>query len=161
MEADELYARQLHEHYSSRQPAHYASGQSRHNPNQGPHQPPHQGEEDKQYSFIDDDLPMIRDNIKKGFLETQTTVNKFLANIKKKLDGEDDDEPPNQPPRQSQGFPPRDQSYANYNQRSSEMRRSADRERYDADPRVIGDDFSNLELRDEEGKSPLSTTKYI
>lgn len=31
-------------------------------------------------------------------------------------------------------------------------RRSGDRERYDADPQVLGDDFSALELRDSEGK---------
>jgi hypothetical protein len=32
-------------------------------------------------------------------------------------------------------------------------RRSGDRERYDADPQVLGDDFSALELRDSEGES--------
>lgn len=37
--------------------------------------------------------------------------------------------------------------------RSSDMRRkSADRERYDSDPRVLGDDFTALELRDDEGE---------
>lgn len=37
--------------------------------------------------------------------------------------------------------------------RSGDMgRRSGDRERYDADPQVLGDDFSALELRDSEGK---------
>jgi hypothetical protein len=30
-------------------------------------------------------------------------------------------------------------------------RRSGDRERYDADPQVLSDDFSALELRDTEG----------
>ena len=33
-------------------------------------------------------------------------------------------------------------------------RRSADRDRYDADPELIGDDFSKLELRDAEGNTP-------
>lgn len=41
--------------------------------------------------------------------------------------------------------------------RSGDMgRRSGDRERYDADPQVLGDDFSALELRDGEGKQWFS-----
>lgn len=39
---------------------------------------------------------------------------------------------------------------------SSEGRRSADYARYDADPQVIGDDFSKLELK--EGEHPPRTT---
>lgn len=35
-------------------------------------------------------------------------------------------------------------------------RRSGDRERYDADPQVLGDDFSALELRDSEGRPDWS-----
>ena len=35
--------------------------------------------------------------------------------------------------------------------KSAEQRRSADHNRYDADNRVIGDDFAKLELRDNEG----------
>jgi hypothetical protein len=39
--------------------------------------------------------------------------------------------------------------------RSAESgRRSGDRERYDADPQVLGDDFSALELRDAEAPPP-------
>lgn len=36
--------------------------------------------------------------------------------------------------------------------RSADGRRSGDRDRYDADPQVLGDDFSALELRDAEGR---------
>jgi len=35
--------------------------------------------------------------------------------------------------------------------KSAEARRSADRERYDNDNRVLGDNFEALELRDDEG----------
>lgn len=89
----------------------------------------------KEHSFIDgtshlfrisqllDDLPIIRDNFKKGW---STLVSK----VKSKLDGE-----PEQPPPQ----PPRPGQYA-YNQQSS---------RYDADPRVLGDDFSHLNIQEQ------------
>jgi hypothetical protein len=39
--------------------------------------------------------------------------------------------------------------------KSAEQRRSADRERYDMDNRVLGDDFEALELRDDEGMCEL------
>lgn len=142
LEADEMYARQLHEHYSG------ASRQQRQKgaPHPQAPRPRTQAEEEREYSFLDDDLPMIRDNIRKGFLETQSTVNKWVANFKKKLDGDDDEGfsgPPTRPAQVHQGGNP---GYSNY------VRRSADRERYDADPQVLGDDFSTLELRDSEGK---------
>jgi hypothetical protein len=94
-----------------------------------------------------DDLPVIRDNIKKGFLETQSTVNKWVNSLKKKIDGEDEDNF-SQPPKQ--GYQPQQ----NYGGRGSNElgRRSADRERYDADPQVLGDDFAGLSMKDNEGK---------
>ena len=93
-----------------------------------------------------DDLPVIRDNIKKGFLETQQTVNKWVNTLKKKIDGEDEDDFQRPP---GQNYAPQ-QSYGN--RRSNDFgRRSADRERYDADPQVLGDDFAGLSLKDNEG----------
>ena len=148
LEADEIYARQLHEHYSSanRQP------RQRLDPSQQAPRERRQGEDERDYSFLDDDLPMIRENIRKGFLETQSTVNKWVTSFKKKLDGEDDESFTGQPARPAQVVQPGNQGYSNYGRRSSEMaRRSADRERYDADPQVLGDDFSTLEFRDAEG----------
>jgi CUE domain len=155
LEADEMYARQLHEHYSS------ASRPQRQNlePNQQAPRERKQGEEEREYSFLDDDLPLIRENIRKGFLETQSTVNKWVTNFKKKLDGDDDESFTGQPARPAQGVQAGSQGYTNYGRRSSEMaRRSADRERYDADPQVLGDDFSTLELRDAEGMLLLAAT---
>ena len=89
-----------------------------------------------------DDLPVIRENIRKGFLDTQTKVNSWVTNLKKRFDNEDEDE--------YQGSPG---SHTPSRSRvSGELgRRSGDRERYDADHQVLSDDFSALELRDSEG----------
>ena len=125
VDADALYARQLHEHY--------AATSSRDPPLPRPRQQtglkPNEMY-DKDHSFLDDDLPVIKENLRKGFLETQSKVNKWVMEFKKKIDGEEEEQPP---------LPPR---------RSAD-RRSADRERYDADPHVLGDDFAGLELRDD------------
>lgn len=92
-----------------------------------------------------DDLPVIRENLRKGFLDTQSKVNSWVTNLKKRLDGQDEDEQSIQHDEQSSAYGrPR---------RSGDLgRRSGDRERYDADPQVLGDDFSALELRDSEGE---------
>lgn len=100
-------------------------------------------------------MPVIRDNIKKGFLETQSKVNSWVTNLKKKIDGEDDDE-------DFQGkFPPAATGYSAGGPRQSSFgRKSGDYSRrgtdhdtnnYDADPQVLGDDFTNLQLSDHEG----------
>ncbi|KAK3078040.1 hypothetical protein LTS18_008591, partial [Coniosporium uncinatum] len=74
-----------------------------------------------------------------------------------KIEGEEDDDiPPPQPPRggyQRQNFGPSQSEQLYGIRKSSEARRSVerDRERYDSDPRVLGDDFTQLELRDDEG----------
>ena len=95
---------------------------------------------------MSDELPVIRDNIKKGFLETQSTVNKWVSNLKKKIDGDDDDIP--QRDTAQGGYTPQ-QQYGG--RRSGEFaRRSTDRERYDADPQVLGDDFAGLQMKDNE-----------
>lgn len=96
-----------------------------------------------------DDLPVIRDNIRKGFLETQSKVNSWVQNFKKRLDGEEeDDQPAPDDYIQSHG---ETQTYGRARRSGDFVRRSGDRERYDADPQVLGDDFSALELRDTEG----------
>ncbi|KAL4774806.1 hypothetical protein BDW60DRAFT_214752 [Aspergillus nidulans var. acristatus] len=139
LEADELYARQLAEHYNRRA------------------QPPRGGDEayrrqrhfddaaeEKEYNFFDDDLPVIRENIRKGFLDTQSKVSSWVQSLKKKIDGEEDDG--NTPSTRVYG----EESYGRP-RRSGELgRRSGDRERYDADPQVLSDDFSVLELKDSE-----------
>lgn len=100
-----------------------------------------------------DDLPAIKDNIRKGFLETQTKVNSWVQNFKKQLDGEEsEDEYRNTPARPADGYNEGYGEAAYHRSRlSAEARRSADRERYDADPQLISDNFSSLDMRDNEG----------
>ena len=83
-----------------------------------------------------DDLPIIKDNIKKGW-------STFLGKVKSKLDGE-----PEQPPAP----PPRPGEYG-YHRQSS---------RYDADPRVLGDDFSHLKIQDQSaGTAPRQSHRPL
>lgn len=92
---------------------------------------------------------MIRENFKKGFMETQTKVNAWFGNLKKQLNGEDEEE--EEHARASQRYEQQTSTFGR-SRRSGELgRRSGDRERYDADPQVLSDDFSALELRDGEG----------
>lgn len=184
MEADELYARQLAEHYdSSRTNQRRGSGGRFNEHLQGsrvgrPGASPNPDDVPWR-SFVDgkplqfgqlfekpiqlipmtDDLPEIRDNIRKGFQETQKTVNSWISAFKKNFDGEDEDDPqyrPAQPPRPGQQGAHYPASGGYPNRRSGDMRRSADMQRYDADPQLIGDDFSRLELRD--GEAPPRTS---
>lgn len=101
---------------------------------------------------IPDDLPEIRDNIKKGFWETQKTVNSWITNFKKNFDDNEEVDYTTQNTAQNARTSTPQQS-----RRSNEYgRRSADYNRYDADPQVIGDDFSKLNLKD--GDHPPRTT---
>ncbi|KAL9013825.1 MAG: hypothetical protein Q9173_001501, partial [Seirophora scorigena] len=158
--SDEQYARQLAEHYNGA--AAYAaprgSSRGRQNPpmtgptRTGPGQHEAFGG-DRERSFIDDDLPVIRDNIKKGFLETQSKVNSWVAVLKKKIDGEEDDDFQGRPIPAATGYSAgaaRQSNQSGFGRRSGEYpRRSADHDRYDADPQVLGDDFTDLQLRDD------------
>ena len=168
--ADERYARQLAEHYNGA--AAYGNaprsgsgvrGFQQGGPPRGREPPrPEEFDDDRDRSFFDgvvipyldlltltdvlDELPIIKDNIKKGFLETQSTVNKWVSNLKKKIDGDNEDGFQNRPAQG--GYVPQ-QQYGG--RRSSESaRRSSDRDRYDADPQVLGDDFAGLQMRDNE-----------
>lgn len=101
-----------------------------------------------------DSLQVIGEKIKKSFLETQSVVSTW---IKKKIDGDEDEDEayqhrPTLPTRPARNLDPRPPSQQYGNRRSREFeRRSVDRDRYDADPHVLGDDFATLELRDHEG----------
>ncbi|QSZ32825.1 hypothetical protein DSL72_002405 [Monilinia vaccinii-corymbosi] len=141
LESDEQYARQLAEHYegSSSYGPHGPRGGSRGAYSQGHKQT---GEEDER-SFLDDDLPVIKENLRKGFLETQSKVNGWITNLKKKLDGEDTEEESS-----TQGY--NSNQHTQYrSRRSAERRRSGDYNRYDADPQVLGDDFAGIQLNED------------
>ena len=68
----------------------------------------------------------------------------FINTLRKQFDTEDSEEerPPPPPPRKGQNQP-------------AYPRRSGDRDRYDADPQVLGDDFTKLHMNDETGKEIL------
>lgn len=131
LEADELYARQLAEHYDN--VGQYEQRTS--SLNQDKRQ--RGTADDREYSFIDDDLPAIRENLRKGFADTQTKVNGWITNLRKRIEdnfdetGQDHDLSPQRPDR---------------------SRRSGDYDRYDADPQVLSDDFSSMRLGQEGSK---------
>ncbi|KAK4957507.1 ubiquitin-binding protein cue5 [Elasticomyces elasticus] len=115
LEADEAYARQLAEQYSTT--AHHndphteqpkSRGQAQYNQRvparRGPNQqrPNHEYEYDNEQmgqrkdeqerSFLDDDLPEIGKTIQQGFVETQKRVNGWISTFKKRLDGDEDED---------------------------------------------------------------------
>ena len=142
LEADEMYARQLAEQYenvgayedrtSSNRGMPRGRQQTGLNPNEL---------HDNDHSFLDDDLPVIRENLRKGFVETQTKVNSWFNDLKKRINDqfdeqhEDDDENHQGGAGNSSfmGRPTRDQS-----------RRTNDYDRYDADPELLSDDFAGM-----------------
>ena len=92
---------------------------------------------DREYSFIDDDLPAIRENLRKGFVETQSKLNGWIREFKKKIDETFDDD---------------EAEWSNQGRTStplggrSSAQRSSDYHRYDADPEVLSDDFAGIKL---------------
>ncbi|KAF2866307.1 hypothetical protein BDV95DRAFT_584493 [Massariosphaeria phaeospora] len=168
VEQDEIYARQLAEHYQSGFTQPYGQRSRSNQPE--PHQrretglKPNELYDDREHSFFDDDLPEIRKNIEQGFRETQTKVKSWITDFTKTLAGEPDEydqygnpvapqgsSSHHQPPQQRQNFGPSQSDQMYGIRKSAEQRRSADRERYDMDNRVLGDDFEALELHDDEG----------
>jgi len=109
---------------------------------------------------------VIKENVRKGFLETQSKVNRWITDFRKKLDGDNEDGDgivhPGGSNQQRQNYGPSQSDQLNGIRKSTEhSRRSGDRERYDADNRMLGDDFEALELRDDEGTSITSTQRYL
>ncbi|RKU47394.1 ubiquitin-binding protein cue5 [Coniochaeta pulveracea] len=145
LEADERYARQLAEQYehagayeartSSRA---YGAGVPRGRQQTG--LKPNELYDDREHSFLDDDLPEIKESLRKGFVETQTKVNSWFTNIKKKLEEQFDDNDAEERAGASSfiGRPTRNQ-----------QRRSADYDRYDADPAMLSDDFAGMQFNND------------
>ncbi|ORY16935.1 hypothetical protein BCR34DRAFT_671476 [Clohesyomyces aquaticus] len=164
LEADELYARQLAEHYDAQQ----GHGSRSHGDHHAPQRrretglKPNEMYEDKEHSFFDDDLPIIKKNIEQGFRETQSKVNEWITSFRKKIDGEDEEEYQNaQASHQRQNFSASTNEQLYGIRKSAEQRRSADRERYDTDNRVLGDDFEALQLRDDEAPSQNKSNRPL
>ncbi|KAH8687817.1 hypothetical protein BGZ60DRAFT_425676 [Tricladium varicosporioides] len=154
LEADEQYARQLAEHYGgvgSYGPRTTSRGnpQARQQTNLKPNEM-----YEEEHSFIDDDLPIIKENLRKGFLETQSKVNSWITNLKKKIDGDDDEGGPSH----TQGYGNSGTQYSRTgSRRSGDGRQSGDYGRYDADPHVLGDDFAGIQLNDDGSAARRST----
>lgn len=141
LEADELYARRLAEQYENS-----GAYEARTSSSRGSAAPrgrqqtglkPNELYDDREHSFLDDDFPVIKESLKKGFMETQTKVNSWFNTLKKKIDEQFDEGEEGQGGQGSAfaGRPTRNQS-----------RRSAEYDRYDADPEVLSDDFGGLKF---------------
>lgn len=159
LEADELYARQLAEHYENvgAYEARTANRAAQRGPSPGmprgrqqtgltPN--PNQYDQDREHSFLDDDLPVIKESLRKGFVETQSKVNTWFTNLKKKIDEQFDEEEHNEQGGSSSftGRPSRDPT-----------RRSNDYDRYDNDPELLSDDFAGMKFNSDGSKWNLST----
>lgn len=76
----------------------------------------------------------------------------FITSLKKKIEGDDEDELEGRPERPITGYNTAQRSQQYGGRRTGDVgRRSGDRDRYDADPQVLGDDFAGLQMRDETG----------
>jgi len=160
LEADEQYARQLAQHYesvgtyearSSGQRGYgYEDRGARIRNRQQTGLKPNEMYGDRDHSFIDDDLPEIRENLRKGFQDTQKTVTTWFNNLKKKVeeefgDGEDEGSRRRQEGQQAfMGRTSRDQT-----------RRSGDYDRYDADPAILSDDFAGMKFNNDGSMFPI------
>lgn len=168
LEADEAYARQLAEQYNDggrRTQTRYNQREfGRRGPNQ--QRPDYDEDEERERSFLDDDLPEIGRNIQQGFLDTQKKVNSWITNFKKRLDGEPEEEDlytssqagsrqnsDRWQGRQNFGASQADQLQG-IQKMAENQRRSTEAQRYDADPHEFDvNEFERLELRDDEART--------
>ncbi|KAF8248288.1 hypothetical protein K440DRAFT_483404, partial [Wilcoxina mikolae CBS 423.85] len=166
LEADALYARQLQEHFGAMAPRQHTNASGR--PLQGagarhPRRHPNDDSDDEYYhadsdkdrpSFFEEDLPVIKENIKKGLIDTQTKVTGWFNEFKKRI--ENDVSPEATPPTSAR---PSGQYTRTGARRQTGLggydgsRRSRDGG-YDADPQVLSDDFTHLNMKDNTGTAP-------
>lgn len=151
LEADEAYARRLAEYYeSAAYEARTANSDSRDLPgSRVGGRPGGRGtglkpNELSERSFIDDDLPEIQEQLKKGFQETQVKVNGWFKDLKKKFDEQFDEGEGSSSQHGAQRYGGRGSGES--------ARRSRDYERYDADPQMLGDDFAGMKLHGDGSK---------
>jgi hypothetical protein len=113
-------------------------------------------QEEPERSFVDDELPIIKENLRKGFQETQKTVNTWFQTMKKRFDEEFAEEPSGSGQHQQQHQYQQQQqqrpgqgSYRGGRPSGETGRRSGDYERYDADPQVLSDDFAGMKFHND------------
>ncbi|OLN95394.1 CUE domain-containing protein 5 [Colletotrichum chlorophyti] len=158
LEADELYARQLAEHFDN--VGNYEERTSNRSPGgrvrrQQTGLEPRPNAEDREHNFFDDELPIIQERLRKGFIETQGKVNSWITTMKKRFDEEfADNEESSQRPGQAQG---------QYGARrpGESSRRSGDYERYDADPQVLSDDFAGMKFTSDGSKFTRRESPFL
>ncbi|GAM86402.1 hypothetical protein ANO11243_044160 [Dothideomycetidae sp. 11243] len=151
LEQDEMYARQLAQHYQTAERGQQRGYAPERGYAQGQQRTSRDHPDERERNFFDDDLPEIKESVRQGFLQTQSTVNGWLKNFKKRIDGDEDD--PYNGPTRLDSRPQRPDQHSEWPRPdpASRTRRSGD---YDADPRELGDDFTSLELRDDEAPPP-------
>jgi len=161
LEADELYARQLAQHYENVGAYEQRTSNRGYAPRTSSRPQPADAEGDRERSFMDDDLPVIRENLRKGFVETQNKFNTWLDTVKKRIDQEwNDDEGHGGQPQQAQGQPPGREAFMGRPTRAGgPQRRSGDYDRYDADPELLSDDFAGIRLH-ADGSTPTTHINY-
>jgi len=150
MEQDELLARRLAEEYENAGTYEDRTSNRDYRPQRRAQTGlrPDQLHDEREHSFLDDDLPVIRENLRKGFLETQTVVTSWITSIKKKVDEAFDEDEETRQSNLAYGRKPGEPS-----------RRSGDYDRYDADPHVITDDFAGMKLGSDGGMCRSSITR--
>jgi hypothetical protein len=151
LEADELYARRLAEHYESAG-AYEARTSSRAHGGGMPRGRQQTGLKpnemyDREHNFLDDDLPVIKETFIKGYKETQTKMSTWFNTLKKKVEETFDEGDEGRDGQESAfiGRPTRNQS-----------RRSAEYDRYDADPELLSDDFAGMKFNNDGSECPLA-----
>ncbi|KAK9247495.1 hypothetical protein V1506DRAFT_470405 [Lipomyces tetrasporus] len=116
----------------------------------------YQNSADKNWSFFDDDLPVIKDNLVQGFNETRARVNEWVANFKKKLDGDDS---PSTDYYASAGS---ERAYSSTARPTSYNYRIGRQSSYDNDPTELDGNFSHLNLVDNtSGKPPPKPSRPV
>ncbi|KAK0674706.1 hypothetical protein QBC41DRAFT_213084 [Cercophora samala] len=159
LEADERYARQLAEHFenvgayeartANRGERGSYPGQGRGGGGPAPRGRQQTGlrpsQDEREHSFLDDDLPVIKEQLKKGFLETQTKVNTWFTDFKKKIDEHFDEQEEER--RRAEGSNTNPLAGGRPTRDQNQTRRSADYDRYDADPELLSDDFAGMKFR--------------
>ena len=144
VDADEAYARRLAQHYENQSAAYEARTANRGSsglPRQRQQTGLKPNELYDDHSFLDDDLPVIQEQLKKGFQETQVKVNGWFKDLKKKFDDQFDEAGPSSP--QQGGRRPGS---------GESSQRSRDYERYDADPELLSDDFAGMKFHSDGSK---------
>lgn len=164
LDADALYARQLQEHFGAPAPKPHGDAPGRLPPRPSRKHPNEESDDDYYHedsdkdrpSFFEEDLPVIKENIKKGFMETQSKVTGWFNEFKKRIENDTSPEASPAGSARSSG------QYARPGARRQTglgdgSRRSRDGG-YDADPQVLSDDFTHLNMNDNTGgefESPL------